>query len=262
VVESGNKTKTTNKLERTNTMNDRKTSEAGMLGRSHQFALDHPLIPANAQATLLIAQIGNAKDAMLSAGGLQTQATGEFRMAVSSRQEIVKDLKAKMREIGVTAKALHRSGVQPGLDQQFRLTTRNLAELRSRAQAFKDALEPVKQVFIDYGSDATVVEDLDAAIAAFDLATGGRHTGLGRQINATAGLTAKAKAGILAVRALDAILIKKYRDNPALLAEWKAASRIADWPSQPSAAPTAAPEAAGSGSGSGSGSEAPAASGS
>ena len=64
-------------------------------------------------------------------------------------------------------------------------------------------------------------------------------------VETTAGLTATARTGIAAVRALNAILIKRYRDNTDLLAEWTAAQRIAGWPSQAATSP-AAPVAPGS----------------
>lgn len=218
-------------------MNDRQKSETNMFIRTDQFGVENPLVPPSATATALYAQIRASKDTVLATGGKQTQSTGEFRAAASERRFLVKELRAKLREIAETAKALSRTGVHPGLELQFRMPGPGFQDLRDRAQAFKDALEPIKQDFIDYDSAATVVEDLEAAIADFDEVTGRRFTGLGKRVGATAGIKAAIRAGITAVRALDAILIKRYRDNPGLLAEWKAAQRIAAWPSQ-STAPT------------------------
>jgi hypothetical protein len=230
-------------------MDDRKKGELAMLVRVDQHFKDHPLVPPNAQATLHIAEVANAKDAMLASGGLQDQANGEFRMAVLDRYTVIKELRRQMREIAETAKSLSRTGVYPGLEAQFRMPGHTMQELRDRAQAFVDAAEPLAQAFIDRDSAATFVADLEAAIADFDTVTGKRYAGLGKRIGATANLTATARAGITAVRALDSIMIKRYRNNPALLAEWKAAQRIAQWPSQTtgSETPSTTPSDGGSG---------------
>ena len=137
-----------------------------------------------------------------------------------------------MREIAETAKALDRTGAIPGVALQFRMPRMVMQELRNRAEAFKTAAAEYEDDFVAYNSAETFVADITAAIAAFDAVTGRRYTAMGKQMGATAGLTATARAGITAVRALNAIMIKRYRNDPAKLAEWKAAQRIAKWPSQ------------------------------
>jgi hypothetical protein len=213
-------------------MDDRKKSETLMLCRVDQFGQDNVLVPANAKATEHYATVASAKTAILAKAGLQVLANGEFRAATADRQTVVSDLRDMLREIAATANALDRLGVKPGLSLQFRMPKWTMQDLRDKAVAFKDAVEPIKQDFIDYESPVTVVEDLEVAIAAFDLATGRRYTGLGKQVGATASIAALAREGIAAVRALDAILIKRYRDDAGKLAEWKAAQQIAGWPSQ------------------------------
>ena len=217
-------------------MNNRRKSELAMLGRVFQFSEDHPLVPANALASQHIAEVATAKAAMQAKGGVKDGGTGAFRAAAEDRRQVANDLREKMREIAETAKVLSKS-VIPGIAQQFRLPKHTFQDLRDRAQAFVTALGPIKQAFIDRDSAPTFVEDLEDAIEAFDVATGHRYTALGNQVAATAGLAATARAGIAAVRALNAILIKRYRNNPDLLAEWTAAQRIAGWPSQPAQAP-------------------------
>ena len=221
-------------------MNNRKKAELAMLERVVQFEEDHPLVPPNPLATQHFAEVAAAKTAMQVKGGVKDQGRGAFRAAAQERRGLAKDLRAKMREIAETAKVLSKS-IMPGIEQQFRMPNQTYQDLRDRAQAFVTAVEPIKQAFIDRDSAATFVEDLEAAIEAFDVATGGRNAGLGSQIGATAGLTATARAGIAAVRALNAILIKRYRSNPDLLAEWTAAQRIAGWPSQAATTPPTIP---------------------
>jgi hypothetical protein len=217
-------------------MNDRKKCELEMLLKVHQFGEDNALVPANAKATLHYAAVATAKDGMLATGAVKEQSKGEFRAAAADRRAVVKGLRGQLREIAETAKALDRTGVKPGLALQFRMPRQTMQDLRDRAAAFKNAAEPIAQFFIDYDAEATFIADLESAIADFDAVTGRRYAGLGKQVGATAGLMATARAGITAVRALDAILIKRYRNNPGLLAGWKAAQRIPKWPSQATAA--------------------------
>ncbi len=213
-------------------MNDRKKSETAMLVRVDQHMTDNPFVPPNPKATLHAAAVKTAKDAMLATGGTKDASRGEFRAASADRQAVIQDLRRQMREIAETAKALDRTGANPGLALQFRMPKMIMQELRDRAEAFKTALPDYEADFIAYAAEATFIADLTAAIAAFDAVTGRRYTALGKQVGATAGLKATARAGITAVRALNAIMIKRYRNDPAKLAEWKAAQRIAKWPTQ------------------------------
>jgi hypothetical protein len=213
-------------------MNDRKKSELAMLVRVDQHMTDNPFEPPNAKATLHAAAVKTAKDTMLTVGGTKDQSRGEFRAAALDRQIVIKDLRRQMREIAETAKVLDRTGTIPGLALQFRMPSIVMQDLRDRAAAFKAAAMEHEPDFVAYNSAATFIADLTAAIAAFDTVTGRRYTALGKQVGATAALTATAREGITAVRALNAIMIKRYRDNPTKLAEWKAAQRIANWPSQ------------------------------
>jgi hypothetical protein len=229
-------------------MNDKQKAILAMFIRVCLFGTNNALVPANAKATAHYAAVNNAKDAMLLSGGLKEQSTGEFRMAVADRKTVIKALRSQLREIAVTAKALQRTGEHPGLGLQFRMPGKTMQALRDRAVAFKDAAGAIAQEFIDYDAAPTFIADLEAAIADFDAVTGRRYAGLGKQIGATASLKATAREGVTAVRALDSILIKRYRNNPALLAEWKAAQRIAGWPAQVTViAPETPPVDAGSG---------------
>ena len=230
-------------------MNDRYTTELAMLVRAHKFFTENPLLPASAKATAYGTQIATAKDLVLATGVTWEEAHGVYRAATANRQSVIADLREKLSEISLTAKALNRVGAHPGCQQQFRMPSRKMQDLRDRAGAFASAAaeEPLKQAFIDHDCPATFVEDLEAAIEAFDEATDDRYVGLGQRVGATAGIRAALRDGITAVRGLNTILVKRFRNNPAKLAEWKAAQRIAAWPSQPADPATTARDGSGSG---------------
>jgi hypothetical protein len=217
-------------------MNDRNTTELAMLIRVDLFGTNNLLQPPSPKATAYYAQIAAAKDAVQASGITWVEGHGAYRAATASRKAVIAGLREKLAEISLTAKALHRTGTIPGIHRQFLMPSRVMQELRDRAGAFAAAAAEVevKQAFIDHDCAATFVEDLEAAIEAFDEATDNRFAGIGQRIGAGAGIRATLRAGISAVRGLNAILVKRYRNNPGKLAEWKAAQRIAAWPSQPS----------------------------
>ena len=223
-------------------MNDRSTTEVAMLIRVDKFGTDNPLLPVSAKATAYYTQIAAAKDAALASGITWEEGHGAYRAATASRQAVIADLRDKLKEISLTAKALNRTGTIPGIHQQFRMPSRKMQDLRDRAGAFATAAAAVdvKPAFIDHDCPATFVEDLEAAIEAFDEATDDRFAGIGKRVGAGAGIREILRAGITAVRGLNTSLVKRYRDNAAKLAEWKAAQRIAAWSSQP-AEPAGAP---------------------
>jgi hypothetical protein len=218
-------------------MNDTRKAELAMLIRVAIFGQNHPLVPASAKATEYYATVNAAKDVVLASDVTWDEGRGAFRAATAGRHAVIGDLRASLREISLTAKALNRAGVLPGIQEHFRMPGQTMQELRTRAGAFaaKAAEAEVKPAFIAHDCAATFVEDLNASIEAFDDATDDRFAGLGRQVGATAQIRATLRAGVTAVRALNSILIKRYRNDAALLAEWKAAQQIAGWPSQPSA---------------------------
>jgi hypothetical protein len=101
-----------------------------------------------------------------------------------------------------------------------------LQALRDSAQAALGIIGPIKAAFVELDWPADVDEQLAALIEAFDTATTNQTDGHADQVGATAGLKATAKAGVKAVRLLDAILRRRYRSDPVLLAGWKSASHI------------------------------------
>ena len=95
------------------------------------------------------------------------------------------------------------------------------AQLLDRGRAFVAALTGNTAVFIEYGASATVLADLQAAVAALDGAISRKASAMSVRLGSTAGIGAETRAGVLVVRKLDAILSTAYEDDPVLLAAWK-----------------------------------------
>lgn len=115
----------------------------------------------------------------------------------------------------------------PGTDQMFRLP-RNRSEenLLAAARSFLEDATPLQTQFIEYGLDATFLNDLQTYIAQIE-AAGQRGDSSGEQRAAsTAGLTDAAARGMKNSRRADAIVRIKFADDPQKLAAWTVASHL------------------------------------
>jgi hypothetical protein len=84
----------------------------------------------------------------------------------------------------------------------------------------------VKAVLIARGLPADFDEQLQAKKEELVAATDRKSAGNTMQVGGTASLLAKSKEGMLRLHELDAILSYQYRNDPDLLAGWKAASHV------------------------------------
>ncbi|HET6408443.1 MAG TPA: hypothetical protein VFG14_11225 [Chthoniobacteraceae bacterium] len=66
----------------------------------------------------------------------------------------------------------------------------------SRAEAFINAIAPIRQAFVDRGMSADFDSVLAAAKNSLVAATGDKNAGLSVQVGATAGLLAKSRQGL------------------------------------------------------------------
>jgi hypothetical protein len=104
------------------------------------------------------------------------------------------------------------------------------AAIISRAQSFLEAIGPVKAVFVERGLPADFDEQLADALAEIASFSQTRTMGQAEQIGGTAGIAAKASEGLMYLRELDSILSYQYRNDPALLAGWKAVRHVQEDP--------------------------------
>jgi hypothetical protein len=191
-----------------------------------EFGGDHPLTTPIAAVTTLYTQVGNVATAIRSHKGDQESGRGEFLGGSSTRALMAERLHGKMRPINRIARALNREQY-PGVREKFFMPrSRSYEDLIGRAEAFIDAIAPIKQVFVDRGMAADFDTDLTAAKDALVAATGDKNSGLATQVGGTAGLLAKSREGLQRMRELDAILSHQYEQNPVLLAAWKSACHV------------------------------------
>ena len=211
-----------------------------------EFGGNHPLATPITAVTTLYTSVGNVATAIRFHKGDQESGRGEFLGGSSNRVLKAEALRELMRPVNKIARALNREQF-PGVREKFYMPkSRAYEAVIGRAEAFIDAIVPIKTAFTERGMPATFDAELTAAKDALVEATADKNAGLATQVGGTAGLMAQAHFGLEQMRELDAILSYQYRDNPPLLAAWKSACHVEREPesststtSPPASAPAA-----------------------
>jgi hypothetical protein len=102
------------------------------------------------------------------------------------------------------------------------------------ARAFAHDAAPIADRFIAHVMPKTFLADLEAAIGRFEQATHEREAGKDERIAAKARIEAAVTSGLAAVRALDAMVGNRLRDDPVTMAVWKRDRRV-QYPNRPRA---------------------------
>lgn len=202
------------------------TNRLTTFGRVVAFAGIHLAdFSAASKAAGLLAIIRAAEADATGGGTAQLSSDGAARAGTLTKADFYDELYEDLRAINRTAKAL--AAEVPGLDEKFRMPrSPSYAAVLTAARAFlKDAM-PLKAEFIGYEMPADFLEDLQADIEAFEKAEDDQGTGKTQKAGATRTIAEAVIAGSEALRKLDALLRNKYRDQPAKLAEWFAASHV------------------------------------
>jgi hypothetical protein len=211
-----------------------------VMKRVKQFALDHVITPANPVVTATSTALGTSISTIETLDAGWDQGKGTFHGAAAERQFARTVLRDALSALSLVSKSLDKA-IYPDVAAQLKMSNhrRTYQGLLAFGRAAVAIVEPMKQVFIDHGAAATVVEDLDALITALEDATNRKFTGLNSRVGKTAALRAEASAGMLLVRKLDGIYSQLYKNNVELYTAWKAAKRRQQ--TLPEEAPASAP---------------------
>jgi hypothetical protein len=208
-------------------MNIRNNNRLVMFGRVDRYGTEHPLTPANPQATDYYTQLQSVITEMETALQNQVAGTGESRGGSDDRRRLATELRASMRQVSKTARTLDREQF-PGLAEELRMPRSQKFEVSlAAARAFLARLTPIKATFVERGLEADIDVELGEQIAALEDATGRKHDGGHTRREGTLGLDASSRRGMEIVRGLDAIITNRLRKtNPVLLGVWKSASKV------------------------------------
>lgn len=171
------------------------------------------------------AALNDLIDELEQHGTAQSSSSSAARTSTGAKRAARKDLRGKMAAISETARTMESS--IPGIGTKFRLPNNNGDQaLLSAARAFVENATPLKSEFISREMPASFLEDLIAAINAFESALDSRNLNTEKRVTATAAIDVLIERGRALVRELDAIVRNKYRNNPATLAAWESVSHV------------------------------------
>jgi len=196
-----------------------------MLGAVTQLE-NHPKIPPNARAAVLFAEVREAFLEIQAMGGAQDLGRNRFLSGTSERRHVASAIRLLMRQIARVAKVLKRSEY-PGAREKLQVPRSNgYSALLTRASLYLETLPSIKSAFIERGMPADFDVRLRALIADLKQATARKQIALADQVGSTAGMRARLREAVQAVRELDVIMSLLLVNDPAMYAGWKSTSHI------------------------------------
>jgi hypothetical protein len=194
--------------------------------RSRQFVLVNTITPANPLVTAASTGLGDSITRIETLAGTRNEGTGKYHGASEERQAAKRDLQSAVSSLSQVSKTLDKT-THPDVAAQLKVGKHgnSYQGLLDFARAVVAVVEPIKAVFVAHGAAETVVDDLEAKIAALEAATNRKTTGLDSQVGKTAAIEAEARIGMSHLRKLDAILSQLYKKDVELYTAWKAAKR-------------------------------------
>jgi hypothetical protein len=160
--------------------------------------------------------------------GNALKATGATRKHATMRRELLRDHMAPIAKI---------AAAEPQIPELEALTmpagNMSIERLRQAAIGMAKAAEQYADVFIKSSLPADFINELLAAADAMVAPVGARKQSRASRAGATKGLTAALSAARKTVHALDALIKRALKDDTALVAAWRTASRVEKAPVTP-----------------------------
>jgi uncharacterized coiled-coil DUF342 family protein len=207
-------------------MDDRQRRENDRNIRSNDF------LTANL-ADFAANQVAQAKISRLAEKVTKTQqehqnqiaGEGDIRQDYSIVRDAYDELLDEMRDVRDFANSM--AVENPGLENKFRLPRQGGKRgLINAARVFADDALEYKQAFIDYGMEASFIDDLRAKADALEEALAEADASIGDRAGATDTLEQEIKEANKIIEVLDPLVRRIYRTNPAKLTAWIYASHV------------------------------------
>jgi hypothetical protein len=204
--------------------------------RAEDFLDANPFTPAIPAATALATQLTAGIQKMLAQGAGQVGGRFEMAAGVGERRTLSRELRTMLSDLVRTAKSIDLAA-HPEAAEVRAPRGGSYQALRNTAQAVMAVVTTAKAAFVELDWPTTVDTDLSTLIDAFDAALSRKNNGLATKVGSTTGLTATARKTVAVVRKLDAIVRKRFKADPGLIAAWKSATHIERPPRSKKSAP-------------------------
>jgi len=207
-------------------MNDLDNRLQSAFQRVNEFGIAHgadftPGGPA-AKAFAFIATLVPKAD---TDAAVQVAGKGEEKAGTASRAAVRLALHNELASITATAHSIALT--QPGFDKNFLLPASGSDKaLLASANAFVAEGTPLLATFVASEMPADTFTVTQALIDQFKATGAGQDGGLTKQVGATAAMKDNRHKGVLMLETLKGIVPNKYKNNPAILAEWHTASHV------------------------------------
>jgi len=157
--------------------------------------------------------------------GAQAAGKGESQAGTSSRAAARLALHDQLESIAATARSIALT--TPGFDNKFHMPSSgsDLALLAS-AKAFVTEGTPQLALFVSHEMPADTFTVTQTLITQFEATGVDQDAGKTKQVGATAAMKDNRHKGVLMLETLKGIVPNKYKNNPAILAEWHTASHV------------------------------------
>lgn len=211
---------------RTTNMNADQKRRLDMLGRVAGFRTRHAadLTAASRLAGLL--DTAAAAESEATGGGTdQSSGKGAAKSGTSTKADLYLGLLADLRDIRNTSRTISKT--IPGTAEKFQIPASvSQINILTTARAFLQDAGPLEAEFIACEMEADFLKDLEDDIKAYDKAEDVQNDGQGKRTMATRTIEEAIDDGYEAVRDAEPLVRNKYKNNPAVLAEWFAASHV------------------------------------
>lgn len=194
--------------------------------RSVDFAEAHgAAFTGRSRAGELVVIIRTAVATMETEGAKQEAAERDRKEATDEKEAAGDALVERMRGYNRIARGMKK--LMPGIASQFAMPRSNSDQaILNTAHAMHAAASANPEAFTARGMPADSQTAFEAAINRFTNAIDAQDAALRRQTNATAALNAAEKQLTDALSEFSPIVVTHFQNDPAVLAEWKSASRV------------------------------------
>ena len=216
-------------------MTDRQNRRLSMFVRVREFVAQRLNdFSETGVARQLFAQLQTVITTIETLAAAQATGLGEARQRTQTRGSAREALRDLLEAINAVAQSM-------GVADRFALPERsNDRNLLQAARSFANNAVPLKAQFIAHEMASTFIEDLQAAITAFDTEIAEHGNAVGDHVQARESLDDTFEEGNEIVDKLDGIMRAKYAGNRGVMAEWVNASHTERAPKR-SSTPVAPP---------------------
>jgi hypothetical protein len=157
--------------------------------------------------------------------GIQMAGLGEAKAGTASRAAVRVALHNELASITSTAHSIALTN--PGFDAKFQLPRSGSDQaLLASAVAFVAEGTPLLATFVAHEMPADTFTVTQSLIDQFKATGVDQDAGKAKQVGATATMADNRHKGELMLETLAGIVPNKYKNNPAVLAEWHTASHV------------------------------------